>query len=147
MTPPTNSLNITPYLFFEGRCEEALDFYQKAIGAKVLFLMRYKESPDQSNCPTGSCDKIMHGTIQIGQANVLVSDGRCSGKANFEGFSLALTVADGATAERHFNALAEGGRIEVPLAKTFFSPSFGMVVDRFGLLWMVYVQAPNPAVQ
>lgn len=144
MNPPTNSTLISPYLFFEGRCEEALKFYQKAVGAKILFVMRYKESPDQSNCPSGSGEKIMHLSFQVGQTVILASDGRCSGKANFQGFSLSLTVADVALSEKYFKALSEGGQVQMPLTKTFFSPSFGMVADRFGVTWMVYVQGGDP---
>ncbi|MBI1177741.1 VOC family protein [bacterium] len=144
MNPPTNSTLVSPYLFFEGRCEEALNFYQKAIGAKLLFKMHYKDSPDQSGCPAGSGDKVMHMTFQVGQTLVLASDGRCSGKTDFNGFGLSLTVADAASSEKYFKALSEGGQVQMPLTKTFFSPSFGMVADRFGVMWMVYVQAPNP---
>lgn len=143
MNPETNSALISPYLFFEGRCEEALNFYQKAIGAKLLFKMHYKESPDQSGCPAGAGDKVMHMSFQVGQTVVLASDGRCSGKADIHGFGLSLTVVDVATAEKYFNALSEGGQVQMPLTKTFFSPSFGMVADQFGVMWMVNVQAPN----
>jgi PhnB protein len=131
---------IHPYLFFEGRCEEAIEFYKKALGAEVQFMMRYKESPEPPapGCmPAGSENKIMHGQIRIGQAVVMMSDGRCSGKPAFDGFSLSLSYATEADVDRYFNALADGGKIIMPLAKTFFSPRFGMVADRFGVGWML----------
>jgi PhnB protein len=133
---------IQPYLFFEGRCEEAIEFYRRAIGAKVEMMMRYKDGPEPpppGMLPPGSESKVMHASFQIGDATVLASDGRCSGKPQFEGFSLSLTVADEAQADRLFNALAEGGEVRAPLTKTFFSPRFGMVADRFGVGWMIYV--------
>jgi PhnB protein len=133
---------IQPYLFFEGRCEEAIEFYHRALGAKVEMLMRYKDGPEPpppGMLPPGSESKVMHASFQIGDATILGSDGRCSGKPQFEGFSLSLTVADEAQAERYFNALADGGEVRAPLTKTFFSPRFGMVADRFGVGWMIYV--------
>jgi len=130
---------LQPYLFFDGRCDEALDFYKKAIGAKVDMLMRFKEAPDQSMVSPGSADKVMHAAVHIGDAQVLMSDGRCQGKTNFQGFGLAISVKDEAEADKAFNALADGGRVTAPLSKTFFSPRFGMVTDKFGVLWMVMV--------
>lgn len=133
---------IQPYLFFEGRCEEAIEFYRGALGAKVEMMMRYKDGPQPpppGMLPPGSESKVMHASFQIGDATVLASDGRCSGKPQFEGFSLSLTVADEAQADRLFNALAEGGEVRAPLTKTFFSSRFGMVADRFGVGWMIYV--------
>ena len=133
---------IQPYLFFEGRCEEALEFYRGALGAEVTMLMRNKEAPEQpppGMLPPGSENKVMHATFRVGDATVMASDGRCSGKPAFNGFSLSLTVRDETEAKRCFDALAAGGQVRMPLAKTFFSPSFGMVADRFGVGWMVYV--------
>lgn len=141
MTPP-NSPVIQPYLFFEGRCEEAIEFYRKTLGAATLMMMRYKESPEPPppGCmPAGSEDKIMHATLRIGGSAFMVSDGRCSGKPDFRGFSLSLTAPSVAESERLFAALAEGGAVVMPPGKTFYSPSFGMVTDRFGVLWMVIV--------
>jgi PhnB protein len=135
-------MQIQPYLFFDGRCEEALDFYKKALGAEVVMLMRYKESPEPPppGCvPPNSENKVMHCAFRVGGSTVLASDGNCKGKPDFQGFSLSLTVADEAEADRVFNALAAGGQIRMPLDKTFFSPRFGMVADRFGVGWMVYV--------
>jgi PhnB protein len=141
-------MQIQPYLFFDGRCEEAIEFYRKALGAEVDMLMRYKdnpEPPEKSKAPPGSENKVMHASLRIGEATVLVSDGFCTGKPSFQGFGLSLTVADVAEADARFAALADGGQVRTPLAKTFFSPRFGMVADRFGVLWMVYVAPKAPA--
>jgi len=132
-------MQIQPYLSFEGRCDEAIEFYKKAIGAKVDMLMRFKEAPDQSMVSPGSAEKVMHAALRAGDATLLMSDGRCTGSANFHGIALALSAANDADAERMFNALAEGGKVNMPLAKTFFLPKFGMVADKFGVGWMVLV--------
>ncbi len=133
-------MNVQPYLFFDGRCEEAVQFYRSALGAEVTMLMRVKESPDPGMVPPGaSGDKILHASLRIGDTTVLASDGQCLGRPSFQGFALSLTVPDEAEAERRFRALAEGGQVHMPLAKTFFSPRFGMVADRFGVSWMIYV--------
>jgi PhnB protein len=129
------------YLFFDGRCDEAIAFYREALGAEVRMLMRFKDSPDPAIAPPGNADKVMHAALRIGATTLLASDGRCLGEAAFQGFALSLTVADEAKAERFFAALAAGGEVRMPLTKTFFSPRFGMVVDRFGVTWMVYVAA------
>jgi PhnB protein len=133
-------MQVEPYLNFDGRCEEALEFYKKALGAKVDMLMRFKDAPDQSVITPGNADKIMHSRVQIGDAAVLMSDGRCTGKANFHGIALAISVASEAEAEKTFAALADGGQVQMPLGKTFFSPRFGMLSDKFGVGWMVIVQ-------
>ena len=130
-------MQIQPYLFFNGRCDEAIEFYRSAVGAEVTMLMRFKDSPEPNS--HGNGDKVMHASLRIGGTTVLVSDGRCSGQLSFQGFALSLTVSDDAEAERLFAALGDGGQVQMPLAKTFFSPKFGMVTDRFGVLWMVYV--------
>jgi PhnB protein len=132
-------MQVQPYLFFDGRCDEALDFYKKAIGADAKMLMRFKDAPDQSIVSPGSKDKVMHAQVQIGDTTVLMSDGRCLGKPNFQGFSLAVSAKSEAEAEKMFNALADGGQVTMPLAKTFFSPKFGMLADKFGVGWMVLV--------
>ena len=131
---------IAPYLDFDGRCEEAIDFYAQAVGATCTMKLRWKDSPDPQMCGPGNGEKIMHTRLEIGGSSVLASDGRCQGQAKFNGISLSLTAKDEADATRYFNALAEGGRVQMPLAQTFFSPSFGMVADRFGVNWMVYVE-------
>ena len=135
---------IEPYLFFNGRCEEASEFYKKALGAEILMLMRFKDSPESpapGMVPPGSDNKIMHLCMRVGDANVMASDGHCTGQTSFQGFSLSITAADEADAKRKFAALAEGGQVQMPLAKTFWSPCFGMVADRFGVGWMVTVAA------
>jgi PhnB protein len=137
-------MHVQPYLFFDGRCEEALEFYKSALGAKVEMLLRFKDSPEPpapGMVPPGSGDKVMHTSFRIGDTTVMASDGRCQGEPSFQGISLALAAADEAEADRLFAALADGGQVQMPLAKTFFSPRFGMVADRFGVSWMV-VTAP-----
>jgi PhnB protein len=135
-------MQVQPYLFFEGRCEEAADFYRRVLGAEITMLMRYKDCPDpMPQMPPGSEEKVLHMALRIGEATVLASDGMCGGAANFNGFALSVTVADEDEAQRVFAALADGGQVRMPLARTFFSPSFGMLADRFGVAWMVYVPA------
>lgn len=134
-------MQVQPYLFFDGRCEEGLEYYRMALGAKVEMMMRYKESPEApppGRVPPGFDDKVMHASLRIGDAVVMASDD-CTGKPTFRGFSLSLTAPDEAKAEKLFAALADGGRVQMPLGKTFFSPAFGMVADRFGVSWMVIV--------
>ena len=130
-------MQIQPYLFFEGRTEEALEFYQSKLGAKVEFMMRYKENPDPKYNPPNAGEKVMHSCFRVGDTQVMASDGNCSGKPSFQGFSLTFNAADEADAKRRFTALAEGGQVNLPLSETFFAKSFGMVADRFGLNWMV----------
>jgi PhnB protein len=132
-------MQVQPYLFFEGRCEEALAFYRGALGAEVTMLMRFKESPDPGMVTPGAEDKVMHASFRVGETTVLASDGRCEAPASYQGFALSLTVPNETEAERLFGALVDGGQVQMPLTKTFFSPRFGMVADRFGVSWMVYV--------
>ncbi|MGB6176384.1 MAG: VOC family protein [Methylocella sp.] len=132
-------MQVQPYLSFEGRCEEAVEFYRKALGAEVTMLKRFKESPDPGMCSPGSLDKVMHMSFQIGDTTLLASDGRCTGQPSFQGFSLCLTVPNDSEAERLFASLAEGGQVRMPLTKTFFSSRFGMAADRFGVPWMISV--------
>ena len=134
-----SAIQVQPYLFFEGRCDEALAFYRGALGAEVTMLMRFKESPDPGMVAPGTGDKVMHASFRIGETTVMASDGRCQGPASFQGFALSLTVPTEAEAERLFGVLGDGGQVQMPLTKTFFSPRFGMVADRFGVSWMVYV--------
>jgi PhnB protein len=141
-------MQVQPYLFFDGRCEEAIEFYKGALGARVEMLMRFRESPDPpppGMVPPGSEDKVMHACLRIGDTAVMVSDGRCQGRPSFSGFSLSLTARDEADADRLFAALAEGGEVQMPLGKTFFSPRFGIVADRFGVSWMVIVDDATSA--
>jgi len=131
---------IHPYLFFEGRTEEALAFYAKALGAKVQMVMRYQDSPEQSKFPDGSVppgDNVMHSAFTVGESLVMASDGMCSGKSVFTGVSLSYPAMDKADARKRFDALSFGGRVNMPLSETFFAEAFGMVVDRFGVSWMV----------
>lgn len=140
-------MKVQPYLMFDGRCEEALEFYQKALGAKIDMVMRFKENPEKPSesgpgCgpPAGSDEKIMHASFHIGDDMIMASDGMCSGKPNFQGISLSLNPKTEGEAKKLFTALSEGGQVQMPLAKTFFSPSFGMVADKFGVSWMVVVE-------
>ena len=135
-------MHVESYLFFNGRCEEAIDFYKRALGAEVVMMMRNKEAPEKpppGMLPAGSDDKVMHATLRIGTSNLMLSDGRCDGKPVFNGFSLSLDAASEAAADRLFAALCDGGTVQMPLAKTFWSPKFGIVADRFGVSWMVSV--------
>ena len=138
-------MQIQPYLFFDGRCDEAIEFYRRALGAEIAMRMYFRENPEPATHPPGiSGDKVMHAELRIGETTLLVSDGRCQGAPSFQGFSLSLMVPDEADAGRLFAALADGGQVQMPLTRTFFSPRFGMVADRFGVLWMVYVAPPGP---
>jgi PhnB protein len=135
-------MQVQPYLFFDGHCEEAVEFYRSALGAEVTMLMRYKDSPDPpppGMVAPGSEDKVMHTSFRIGETTVMASDGRCEGRPSFQGFSLSLTVPNETEADRLFTTLVDGGQVQMPLTKTFFSPRFGMVADRFGVSWMVVV--------
>lgn len=128
---------VQSYLFFNGRTEEALAFYQKALGAKVEGLMRFKENPQPAANPPGADEKVMHCAFRVGDTLVMASDGECGGKPNFQGFSLCLTAPDATAAERLFGVLGEGGQVQMPMAETFFASRFGVVADRFGVSWMV----------
>jgi PhnB protein len=135
-------MQVQSYLFFDGRCEEAVEFYKKALGAKVEMLMRYRESPEPpppGMVPPGFDNKVMHTSFRVGDTVVMASDGCTEREASFRGFSLSLAVEKAAEADRYFNALAEGGTVQMPLAKTFWSPRFGMLTDRFGVGWMINV--------
>jgi PhnB protein len=129
-----------PYLNFDGRCEEAIEFYKSKLGAQVEMMARFKEAPEPpavGMVAPGSENKIMHASFKIGDSTIMAADCGCRGQAKFEGFSLSLIVPDVASAERYFTALSDGGKVQMPLAKTFFASSFGVVVDRFGVSWMV----------
>lgn len=135
-------MKVQSYLFFEGRCEEALEFYKQAVGAQVDMLMRYKDSPEpqpEGMLPPGSENWIMYSSLRIGETVLMASDD-CRNQPKFQGFALSLTVKDEALAQRYFDALADGGSVHMPLSKTFFSPAFGMLADRFGMSWMVMVE-------
>lgn len=132
-------MHVQPYLNFNGRCEEALAFYKKALGAEVERLMRFKDNPEPSMVTPGTEEKVMHASFRVGDSILMASDGRCTGATGFQGISLTLNVPDDAAASTKFDALADGGQVQMPLTKTFFSSSFGMVADRFGVLWMIIV--------
>lgn len=133
-------MHVQPYLFFDGRCEEALDFYKTTIGANVEMLMRWKECPDKNACTPQNENKVMHASVKVGDTAMMASDGRCEGKPDFKGFALTLSARTEAEAEKMFNALSAGGQVQMPLTKTFFSPKFGMCADKFGVGWMVLVE-------
>lgn len=137
-------MKMTPYLFLDGRCEEAIEFYKSAVGATVGMLMRYKDNPDAQPgmIPPGSDDKVMHSQIDVGGNPLMLSDGRCQGKPIFQGMALSLTVGSDAEAERIFKALGVGGQPQMQLVATFFASRFGMVADKFGVSWMVLTDAP-----
>lgn len=142
MSATKSKLLVEPYLFFDGRCEEAIEFYRKTLGAEVDMLMRFKDSPEPQQpgmVPPGSENKVMHANLRIGETSVMASDGRCGGKPRFDGFALSLGVDTEAEADRVFAALAADGKVQMPLTKTFFALRFGMVADRFGVMWMVIV--------
>ncbi len=135
-------MKVEPYLNFDGRCEEAIEFYKKAIGAKVEMVMRNDESPEPpppGSVPPGGEKKILHASLLVGDARIMASDGYSKGTPRFEGITLSLSAVDTTDAKRLFNALSDGGKVQVPLTKTFFSPSWGMLADRFGVSWMVIV--------
>jgi PhnB protein len=136
-------MHVQSYLFFNGRCEEAIEFYNKALGAKVEMLMRFKEAPGDHKCSPGSEDKIMHSCLRIGDNNVMASDGMAQGQPEFKGFSLTINAKDKTEANRLFGALSDGGQVRQPLIETFFSPCFGIVADKFGVGWMVIVEPPK----
>lgn len=143
-------MQVQAYLFFDGRCEEALTFYSEALGAKVEMMMRFRDNPEppSEGDTSGGCvqvpgseDKIMHASFRIGDSIVMASDGNCGGNPSFQGFSLTLNANDDAHAHQLFEALSRGGQILMPLQKTFFASSFGMLADRFGMNWMVINEA------
>ena len=145
-------MKVQSYLSFEGRCDEALGFYRKALGAEVTQLMRYKEAPAgapsenaEAGCAGGTPDaeKVMHAVFRIGETELMASDGRCSGQPKFEGIMLALTASTDAEAVKWFDALAEGGQVMQPLIPTFFTSKFGMLTDRFGVGWLLVVAQPG----
>jgi len=141
-------MQVQPYINFDGRCEEALEFYSRSLGAEVTAKMAYKDAPPSDGSEPGCgpdftppAEKIMHSAFRVGETTIMASDCFCSGQPKFQGISLALTTANDAEAKQRFDALADGGKVEMPLAKTFFASSFGVVVDRFGVSWMIVTQA------
>jgi PhnB protein len=139
-------MHIQPYLYFDGRCDDAINFYREALGAEVLMLMRFGEAPEGEGCtgPVPPADKVMHACLQIGNSQVLVSDGFAAGNPEFKGVSLSLNADDDAHARVLFDALAQGGKVQMALAESFFATSFGMLTDRFGVGWIIVVSKPMP---
>ena len=138
-------MKVQPYVFFDGKCDEALEFYKRALGANVTALMRWKEAPDKAMITPGHENKVMHSEFQVGETVILASDGRGTGKPSFQGFALTITADNEADAKRMFNALGDGGQVQMPLEKTFWAERFGMVVDRFGVPWMINCEGAQPA--
>ncbi len=133
-------MQVEPYLYFDGCCEQALEFYRAKLGAEVTSLMRYSDSPvpcDPAMVPPGSENKVMHSSFKIGKTTLMASDGHCKGQPTFAGISLTISVPAVAEADRLFAALSEEGQVQMPIAETFFSPRFGMVADKFGVSWMI----------
>ena len=134
-------MKVQAYISFGGRCEEALEFYKKSVGAEVTSLMRWKESPDAAmKPPPGFEEKIMNTAFRIGETQLMADDGMSSRQTEIKGMSLVIEVADDAEAKRVFTALGEGGTVTMPLMKTFWTSSFGVLNDKFGVPWMVNVQ-------
>ncbi|MBX7255242.1 MAG: VOC family protein [Candidatus Hydrogenedentes bacterium] len=136
-------MKVQTYLFLDGSCEEAIEFYKSTLGAKVTAFMRFKENPEPDQCSPAHAEKVMHASIRVGETEVMMSDGRCEGKRNFQGFALAMSIKEVSEVERIFSLLADGGQIQMPLMQTFWSPMFGMVADRYGVSWMVMAEAAN----
>ncbi len=134
------ALKVEPYLFFGGRCEEAVEFYRQALNAEVVAMMRFKDAPESGGCGPANGERIMHAGFRVGETLIMASDGCDDSKPKFEGFALSITAPNEAEAARRFTALADGGQIVQPLMQTFFAKSFGMVTDRFGVMWMVIAQ-------
>ena len=137
-------MQVQPYLQFDGRCEEALNFYKNKLGAEIEAMMRFKEAPERMDPKPENDDKIMHSSFRIGDSRIMASDGYCHGKPSFQGFSMSLLTPSRAEAERLLKALGDGGEVQMPLNETFFAKSFGMVADRFGVSWMVIAEPKNP---
>ncbi len=135
---------VTPYLFLDGRCEEAIEFYKKNLGAEVQMLMRFKEAPMDQKCSAGSENKIMHACLKVNGAPVMLSDGQAKNNPEFKGFSLSLDAKEADEGKRMFDALSQGGQVQMPLMETFFAKSFGMVADKFGVGWMIIAGPKNP---
>ena len=130
-------MNVQPYLSFEGRAQEAIDFYKSALGAKVEVVMQFKDAPPDMQANMPNKDKVMHAAFKVGDTTVMATDGQCSGKSQFSGITLTLTTASNAEAEKMFGALGQGGKVNMPMSETFFAHRFGMVADKFGVGWMV----------
>ncbi len=135
-------MHLQPYLYFNGRCEEAINFYKTALGAKVNMMMRFRECPpsQEMKMQPGVEEKVMHASVKIGDTDVLMSDGRCGGETKFDGFAVSISASSDVEAERIFAAISDGGKVSMPMNSTFFASRFGMANDRFGVAWMVLKQ-------
>ncbi|MCD9458941.1 VOC family protein [Marinibactrum halimedae] len=132
-------MRIESYLFFNGHCEEAINFYRKTLGARVSLLVRFRDNPDKSAYPPGAENKIMHAMVSVDGNTIMMSDGACDGDLHFTGISISLTLKDDLRAERIFNGLSDGGQVQMPFVETFWAEKFGLVTDRFGVSWMITV--------
>ncbi len=130
-------MQINPYLFYNGNCEAALKFYEKTLGAKIEAMLTYEGGPDEMQIPPDYKKKVMHAKITIDGEVIMASDAPPGHFNPPQGFSVSLQVEDPTDAERRFKALSEGGKVNLPFGKTFFSKGFGMCVDQFGPPWMV----------
>ena len=132
-------MDVQPYLSFEGRAQEALDFYKSAVGATVDVIMHFKDAPPevQAQMSPDSREKIMHAAFRLGDTQLFASDGRCTGKASFSGVSLTINAASNEEAEKLFGALGKGGQVTMPMSETFFAYRFGILADKFGVNWMI----------
>ena len=130
-------MNVQPYISFEGRAQEAIDFYKTALGAQVEVVMQFKDAPPDMQANMPNKDKVMHSAFKVGDTTIMATDGQCSGKSEFSGITLTITANSDAEADKLFNALAQGGKVNMPMSETFFATRFGMVADKFGVGWMV----------
>ena len=130
-------MQVNPYLFYNGNCEEALKYYQKVLDARIEAMLPYEGGPAEMPIPADYKKKIMHAQVTIDGEVLMASDAPPGHFQQPQGFSVSLQVEDPADAERRFKALAEGGTVNMPFGKTFFSKGFGMCVDKFGIPWMV----------
>lgn len=134
-------IGVMPYITFQGNCEEALKFYKECLGGEILYMGRYGGSPMAGQAPD---DKIMHATLKVGDTHIMAADNMAPDPFAVGG-NIALSVGtdDAGDAERMFNALAEGGRVTMPIAETFWAERFGMLTDKFGIDWMVNYEKPT----
>jgi len=135
-------MNVQPYISFEGRAQEAIDFYKTALGAEVEVVMQFKDAPPDMQANMPNKDKVMHSAFKVGDTTIMATDGQCSGKSEFSGITLTIQANSDAEAEKLFNALAQGGKVNMPMSETFFATRFGMVADKFGVSWMVIHSKP-----
>lgn len=141
-------MHVQTTLNFFGRTEQALEFYCRAVDAEILFLLRFRQSPDQSFARPGLENKIYHATFRVGSTVLMASDCGCTESPSgsvFAGFSLVLHAATREEAERFFARLCDDGHIEIPLTETCFATRYGIVVDQFGISWKIIVESAAPA--